>query len=118
VLNVVFGVLLALVGLFFWRWAADSTDNLVEIALNAMTILYGGLLGGFMCGLFYRTRGSDLSVACGMGAGSLIGAAAFFQRELLGLAPSEPKVLDWPLTMLLSILAALAVGALGRRALP
>jgi len=51
------------------------------------------------------------------GAGSLIGAAAFFQRELLGLAPSEPKVLDWPLTMLLSILAALAVGALGRRAL-
>jgi solute:Na+ symporter, SSS family len=117
-LNAVFGVLLAAVGLFFWRWTAGSREDLIEVALNAMTILYGGLLGGFLCGLLYTRRGSDLSVACGMGTGALIGAAAFFQRELLGIAADEPKVLEWPLTMLLSILAALAVGALGRRAAP
>ncbi len=116
VLNAVFGVLLGAVGLFFWRWTAGTNENLIEVALNAMTILYGGLLGGFLCGLLYTRRGSDRSVALGMGAGALVGAAAFFQRQLLGLDPGGPKLLEWPITMPLSVLVAMAVGALGRRA--
>ena len=115
VLNAVFGVLLALVGLFFWRWTAGTRENLIEVALNAMTILYGGLLGGFLCGLVYTRRGSDSSVAWGMAAGAVVGAAAFFQRQLLGIPAGEPKVLEWPITMPVSVLVAMAVGAMGRR---
>jgi SSS family transporter len=117
-LNVVFGVLLCAVGLFFWRWSQGKDDGLVEIALSAMTLLYGGLLGGFLCALLYKRRGSDRGVALGMGAGVLIGGLAFFQRELLGLSADEPKLVEWPLTMLLSVLAVLAVAAFSRRATP
>ena len=50
-LNLVFGVLLALVGLFFAWYAQGAQSDLVQIALGSMTIVYGGLLGGFLCAL-------------------------------------------------------------------
>jgi SSS family transporter len=117
-LNLVFGALLTAVGLFFWKWSAGRNDGLVALALEAMTILYGGLLGGFLCALLFRRRGSDSSVMLGMAAGAAVGALAFFQRELLDIAPGDPKLVEWPITMPLSVLVALAVGALGRRGPP
>jgi SSS family transporter len=65
-LTVVFGIALCGVGLFFSWWAQDKGDDLVQIALGAMTILYGGILGAFLSALLLARRGSDASVTTGM----------------------------------------------------
>jgi len=104
----VFGLLLAGIGLFFEWFAQGSTTDLVQIALGAMTILYGGILGAFLVALFAARRGNDVSVPLGMLAGVLCGAGFFFFGQ---------SVLSWPWSLCLSTLVAFGVGlAAPRRA--
>ncbi len=110
----VFGLLLAGIALFFAWFAKGSSTDLVQIALSAMTILYGGILGGFLVALFAPRRGSDASVPLGMLAGVACGTLFFFQEKLF-----HAVVLAWPWSLCLSTLLAFGVGALGsRRAAP
>lgn len=110
VLTGVFGFVLAGIGLFFEWYARDSRSDLVQIALGAMTILYGGILGAFLVALFSARRGSDRSVPLGMLAGVACGALGFFQEKLF-----ERVYFSWPWTMALATLAAVAVGLLAAR---
>jgi len=103
-ITVVFGALLGLVGFLFAWYTGDKAEQLIQIALSAMTILYGGILGGFLVALLSHRRGSDRSVMLGMAAGVAAGAVLFFQEELFGL---ERKLLGWP--WFIPISAALAV---------
>jgi len=98
----VFGLLLAGIGLFFDWYARGSTTDLVQIALGAMTILYGGILGAFLVALFAERRGSDTSVPLGMLAGVLCGAGFYFYGQ---------DLLAWPWSLCLSTLLAFGVGA-------
>jgi SSS family transporter len=102
----VFGVLLAGIGLFFEWYAQGSTTDLVQIALGAMTILYGGILGAFLVALFAARRGSDTSVPLGMLAGVACGAGFYFFGQ---------SVLAWPWSLCLSTLLAAGVGLLAPR---
>jgi SSS family transporter len=111
-ISLVFGALLGLVGLFFAWYSRGSGDQLVQIALGAMTILYGGILGGFLVALLFERRGDDLSVSLGMAAGVLAGAALFFQVELFGLGQ---RVLEWPWFIPISAALAVGVGITRRR---
>jgi len=68
--------------------AAGSADfSLVILALSAMTVVYGGLLGGFLVGLVTPTRGTDGSVFAGMLTGGILGLALFLQPVYLGSTP-------------------------------
>ena len=60
--------------------------SLVEFALAAMSVLYGGLLGVFAVGFLWPSRGSDASAVIGLGVGAAIGLALFLQ-PLFGAAP-------------------------------
>jgi len=106
----VFGILLAGVGLFFDWYAHDSNVELVQLALNAMTILFGGILGAFLVALFASGRGSDVSVPLGMLAGVACGSVLFFQDKLF-----QHTYLSWPWSMCLSTLVAAGVGLLAPR---
>lgn len=110
ILTGAFGLVLAAIGLFFQWYARDSSSDLVQIALGAMTILYGGILGAFLVALFSARRGSDTSVPLGMLAGVACGALGFFQEKLF-----HTVVLAWPWAMALSTLVACAVGLLAAR---
>jgi len=109
-LTAVFGCLLAGLGLLFEWYAQGSSTDLVQIALNAMTILYGGILGAFLVALFAARRGSDASVPLGMFAGVACGATLFFQEKWFG-----SLFLSWPWSMCLSTLVAFGVGVAARR---
>ncbi len=123
-LTCVFGALLALIALFFAWYAKDSRDDLVQIALGAMTILYGGILGVFLSALLFRTRGSDASTLAGLCAGVACGALLFFHRQILnGVGPKflpsfqelKDPLLVWPYFIPISATVTLAVAALGTR---
>ncbi|MCK6448574.1 MAG: hypothetical protein L6Q99_19455 [Planctomycetes bacterium] len=111
----VFGALLLAVAAFFAWWSGRQRVDLIDLALSAMTILYGGILGTFLVALLFERRGSDLSTVVGLGAGVLVGAVGFFQKDLFGL---ESAVLDWAYTIPLAACATLAVAACGRRERP
>jgi SSS family solute:Na+ symporter len=108
----VFGIVLAAVGLFFAWFARDAHSDLVQIALSAMTILYGAILGTFLLALFVEKRGSDRSALLGLGAGVAVGAVLFFQKQIFGL---ESEFLAWPWRLPLAAGIAVAVGLCGRR---
>ena len=78
--------------------------SLVELALSAMTIVYGGLLGVFATGLLAPGRGSDRSGVAGLGVGALAGAALFVHPVALGRT-----LLAWPWWIPVSALCAAAV---------
>ena len=101
-----FGLLLAGIGLFFDWYARDSPIHLVQIALGAMTILYGGILGAFLVALFAARRGNDASVPLGMLAGVVCGATFYFFL---------PGVLAWPWSLALSTAVACAAGLMAPR---
>ena len=63
---------------------AGTAPNLVELALSAMTILYGGLAGIFGLGLMSRRRGSEASVLAGLACGGGVGLLLFLHPLLLG----------------------------------
>ncbi len=106
----VFGILLAGIALFFDWYAQDTSTDLVQLALGAMTILFGGILGAFLVALFAARRGSDASVPLGMLAGVACGVIAFLQRKFFG-----EVLLEWPWSMCLSTLVAAGVGLLAPR---
>ncbi|MCC6408204.1 MAG: hypothetical protein IT453_13660 [Planctomycetes bacterium] len=112
-LTCVFGALLLGVGAFFaWRQRGDSKE-LIDLALSAMTILYGGILGTFLVALLFTRRGSDASTVAGLACGVAVGAIGFFQKLIFGW---ESAKLDWAYTIPLAAAVTMAVAACGRRA--
>ncbi|MCB9748977.1 MAG: hypothetical protein H6713_03105 [Myxococcales bacterium] len=111
----VFTALLVLAALLFvsYERLAASQDglSLVELALAAMSVVYGGLLGSFLVALLTPNRGRDGSVTVGMLVGATTGAALFLQPVWLGRS-----VIAWPWWIALSALVAFSIGALPRRA--
>lgn len=63
---------------------APQRLSLVELALSAMTILYGGLLGVFAVAILAPGRGSDGSAVRGLAVGALAGVGLFLHPLLLG----------------------------------
>jgi SSS family transporter len=61
-----------------------SLPSLVEFALSAMSIVYGGLLGVFAVGFLWPSRGGDRAAVTGLGLGAAIGLALFLQPLLGG----------------------------------
>ncbi len=72
------------------RHFADPSLSLVEVALSAMTVVSGALLGVFGAGFLTR-RGSSRGAVIGLLSGSVIGAGLFSQKLLLGTVP-----ISWP----------------------
>jgi SSS family transporter len=87
--------------------------SLVELALAAMTILYGGLLGVFALGLGQRGRGDDGSAVRGLLAGSVTGLGLFLHPLALGRT-----VIAWPWWIPIGALIAAAVAAASRSERP
>ncbi len=58
--------------------------GLVEFALSAMTILYGGLLGVFAVAVLLPGAGSERSAVAGLAAGAAAGLALFLHPLVLG----------------------------------
>ncbi len=58
--------------------------SLVEFALSAMTILYGGLLGVFAVAVLAPAAGSDRGATVGLVAGGVVGLLLFLHPVLLG----------------------------------
>lgn len=88
--------------------------SLVEFALSAMTILYGGLLGVFAVAILAPGRGSDRGAVWGLAVGALAGAGLFLHPVLLG----ETR-LAWtwwiPLSASLAAIVTLATPAAPQR---
>ena len=79
--------MLAAVGMASYHEAVSAQAprfSLVELALSAMTVLYGGLLGVFALAFASRRRGSDRSAVAGLVAGSLVGLGLFLHPIALG----------------------------------
>jgi SSS family transporter len=115
-LIVVFGGVLAGVGLFFAWWSQGQPRDLIDIALNAMTIVYGGILGTFLVALLFKDRGSDASATFGLAAGIVCGAIGFFQQSIFRALDVSWRPIEWPWQLLVSIIVTVAVACAGRRA--
>jgi SSS family transporter len=85
--------------------------NLVELALAAMSVIYGGLLGSFLVILITPTRGRDLSVTAGMLIGALVGVLLFTQPLWRADAST---LITWPWWIVLGALTSFAIGAAWR----
>jgi peptidoglycan/LPS O-acetylase OafA/YrhL len=106
-LMVLFGGVLAAVGMFFAVWSRGQERQLIDIALDAMTIMYGGILGTFLVALIARTRGSDASATAGLLVGIACGAVGFF---------CFGKTIAFPWRLLFSTAMTVLVACSGRRA--
>jgi len=84
--------------------------GLVEFALSAMTILYGGLLGVFAVAVLTRRTGSEGSAVAGLWVGAALGLALFLHPIVLG-----ETWLAWTWWIPVSASTAAAVTVLGRR---
>jgi len=91
--------------------AAGEASSLVEFALSAMTLVYGGLLGVFALGWTSRRRGSDASVRAGLATGCAAGCALFVHPFLL-----DTTIVAWTWWIPISAALAFAVAATGRTA--
>ncbi len=112
------GVVLMGIALFFVWWASQSTDDLVNIALSSMTIIYGGILGTFLAALLLRRR-SDGALVLALCTGILAGILLFFHPQLLALfegGSAEAPALAWPWYIPISATCTVAVASLGPRA--
>lgn len=92
--------------------AESPPVTLVQLALSAMTMVYGGLLGAFLVGLVTR-RGSDRSVVVGMLAAGACGTVLFLQPVYL-----DAVVVAWPWWIILGTLVAFLIGATSGRRRP
>jgi len=84
--------------------------SLVEFALSAMTILYGGLLGVFAVAVLGQTAGSETSAVSGLATGAAVGLSLFLHPVVL-----DQTWLAWTWWIPLAALAAAGVTLLGRR---
>ncbi len=91
-------------------WA--PADNLVELALSSMTIIYGALLGVFLCAGFLPQRGSSRSVLIGLVTGASLGGLLFFQKPILGV---ESPLIAWPWWIVITAPVTLAICMTGTR---
>lgn len=85
------------------RVYSNPRISLVEVALSAMTIVYGALLGTFLCGFLTR-RGNSRGVAVSLAVGGTIGAVLFLQKLLFGAVP-----IAWPWWIPISATVSFAV---------
>ncbi|MDE0960221.1 MAG: hypothetical protein OSB09_05515 [Planctomycetota bacterium] len=114
-ITVIITALLALTAVgFSWLdqqgWSA--TDDLVTLALSSMTIIYGALLGVFLCAAFLPSRGSGRSAVAGLMVGTVVGLALFFQKPILGI---KDVLIAWPWWIVLSAPLTAAICALDPR---
>jgi SSS family solute:Na+ symporter len=93
--------------------AAATGFGLVGLALSAMTILYGGLLGVFALALLDRRRGSDGSAVAGLIAGGLVGVALFLHPLVMG--DGGGASIAWAWWIPISATVAFGVAALAQR---
>jgi solute:Na+ symporter, SSS family len=114
-LMLVFGAILAAVGLFFAVWARGEKKALLDIALSAMTIVYGGILGTFLTALVLRRRGSDVSAVAGLFCGVACGVIGFFQGSIARALGVAWEPIAWPWQLLFSTLVTILVASTGRR---
>jgi len=92
--------------------AGDAAPlSLVELALSAMTILYGGLLGVFAVAVLDRRDGSETAAVAGLAVGAAIGLGLFLHPVLL-----DRTWLAWTWWIPVAALPAAAVTWLGARA--
>jgi Na+/proline symporter len=87
--------------------------RLVDLALSAMTVLYGGLLGIFGLAVAARRRGSDTSVPIGLAVGAAVGLGLFLHPLLWG-----ETLIAWPWWIPISASISFATAALGHRSVP
>jgi len=84
------GLTLAALGMAAYQGAlvAEGVElpSLVEFALSAMGVLYGGLLGVFAVGFLAPSRGDEWSSLAGLAAGSAIGLGLFLEPLVSGAA--------------------------------
>jgi SSS family transporter len=92
---------------------SGPTISLVEFALSAMTILYGGLLGVFGVAVLTRRAGSESGALVGLAAGSLVGLALFLHPLLLG---RTLLAWTWWIPLAAAVSATLTVVVPSRRA--
>lgn len=106
-----YGVALLGVGLFFVQWATQEKQDLVQIALGAMTILYGAILGVFLLALIFGKRVKDESSIVALALGVALGAFFFFYRTTN--AAGEPVALmAWVWSMPITTGTTMLVGLL------
>lgn len=87
----------------------DTGPSLVEFALSAMTILYGGLLGVFAVAVLAPRAGSERSAVAGLWVGAAIGLALFLHPIVL-----DKTWLAWTWWIPLSASTAAAITVLGK----
>ncbi len=82
--------------------------DLVQFALSAMSILYGGLLGVFVVAWLRPEHGDARATLAGLAAGSLVGAALFLQPIVLART-----IVAWPWWIPISASVSAGIAALG-----
>lgn len=95
-------------------WLEESewspAGDLVSLALSAMTIVYGGLLGVFLCAAFFPRRGNSGTAIGGLVVGGALGFGLFLQKMILGV--DEPLI-AWPWWIVITSSISLSICALG-----
>jgi len=105
------GLVASALGMSLYHAAlAGSGLSLVEFALSAMTILYGGLLGVFSIAVLLPRIGSERSAVVGLWVGAAVGLALFLHPVVLGTT-----WLAWTWWIPVSASVSATVTALGRR---
>lgn len=108
VLNIVFGAMLAITAALFALWQGGREEGLIPFALGVMVYAYAGLLGIFVCVLFFK-RGSSVSVIGAIASGGVVVALLQWGPQWWG---SDLHVsLGW--RMLVGTCVSCAVASLG-----
>ena len=109
----VWGVLLTIGALMF----RQQGTPVVVLALSIASFTYGGMLGGFFLGIFWR-RAVQRDAILGMSVGILAMAFVVFAKQMIALVPALAGPLGpvsriaWPWYVLIGTLITLAVGIL------
>ena len=91
--------------LVVYYYEANPETDLLSIALGVMTFFYGALLGVFLCGFLFRSRGNSLSNA--VGAALSIAVIVYIKYQ---------TSVAWPWFIVVGTLITLAVALVGRTA--
>ena len=95
----------------------DPKKPVVEVALAIASYTYGGLLGAFFLGLFWR-RANQRDMIVGMSAGVFCMTFVVFAKQISRLVPGMADTLAplaaiaWPWYVLIGTSITLAVGVL------
>jgi SSS family transporter len=95
----------------------DQGTPAVVMALSIASFTYGGLLGGFFLGLFWR-RATQRDAIAGMTVGLLAMALVVFARQIIAVAPGSTPMLGpiariaWPWYVLIGTTITVIAGVL------